>query len=54
MDVAFVTSPTHVFCGFEASTLDFGCRHLGFMETEVTIFGKDGDSEGESHNGKQS
>ena len=30
---------------FEASSLDIGCRHLGFLEPEVTIFGKEGDTE---------
>ena len=35
-------------CRFEASSLDFGRRHLRFLEPEVTIFGKEGDAEGES------
>ena len=26
----------------EASSLDFGRRHFGFLEPEVTIFGRDG------------
>ena len=45
---------THWFVDFyfEASSFDFGRRHLGFMEPEVTIFGKEGDAEGESHDAK--
>ena len=42
-----------VDCHFEALSLGFGRRHLGFLETEVTIFGKDGDAEGESSNARQ-
>ena len=30
---------------FEASSLVFGRRHLVFLEPEVTIFGKGGDTE---------
>ena len=37
-----------VDCCFEASRLDFGRRHLSFLETEVTIFGKEGGAKGES------
>ena len=29
-------------CNFEASNLDFGRRHLVFLEPEVTIFGRNG------------
>ena len=38
---------THWFldCCFEASSLHFGRRHLGFIEPEVTIFGREGDTE---------
>ena len=36
-------------CCFEASSLDFGPGHLGILEPEVTIFGKGGDAEDESH-----
>ena len=32
-------------CSFEALSLDFGRRHLGFLEPEVTIFGREGDAE---------
>ena len=41
-------------CHFEASSLDFGRRHLVFLETEVTIFGKEGDTEGESRDVRRS
>ena len=34
-------------CHFEASSFDFGRHHIGFLEPEVTIFGKEGDAEGE-------
>ena len=30
---------------FEASSLDFGSRHLVFLEPEVTMFGSEGDAE---------
>ena len=30
---------------FEASSLDFGRRHLVFLEPEVTIFGREDDAE---------
>ena len=38
---------THWFVDFhfEASSLDFGRRHLVFLEPEVMIFLKDGDTE---------
>ena len=36
-----MTSPTGFH--FEASSLDFGRRHLGFLEPEVTIFGREWD-----------
>ena len=47
---------THWFvdCCFEASGLDFGRRHLGFWEPEVTIFGREGDAKLVFHNGRQS
>ena len=32
----------------EASSFDFGHRHLVFLETVLTIFGKQGDAEGET------
>ena len=37
---------THWFvdCRFEASSLDFGRHHLVFLESEVTIFGREGNS----------
>ena len=34
-----------VGCRFEASSLDFGRCHLGFLEPEVTIFGREGGAE---------
>ena len=34
-----------VDCCFEASSLDFGQRHLVFLEPKVTIFGKGDDTE---------
>ena len=34
-----------VDCHFEASSLDFGRRHLVFLEPEVTIFGREGGAE---------
>ena len=34
-----------VDCCSEASSLNFGRRHLVFLETEVTIFGKEGDTQ---------
>ena len=52
---------THWFvdCCFEALSLHFGRRHLSFLslqrrflETEVTIFGKDSDAGGESCNAR--
>ena len=30
---------------FEALSLDFGRRHLGFLEPEVTRFGREGDAD---------
>ena len=36
-------------CRYEASSL----FHLGFLKTEVTIFGKEGDAEGESCNARR-
>ena len=36
-----ITSKFVDFC-FEASSLDFGRRHLGFLEPEMTIFGREG------------
>ena len=45
-------SPTGL-CWFEASSLNFGSRHLGFLKPEVTIFGKEGDTEAESHNARR-
>ena len=46
MVVAVVKSPIVFLLDshFEASSLHFGRRHLGFLEPEVTIFGKDGDT----------
>ena len=39
---------THRFVDcFEALSLDFGCCHLGFLEPEVTIFGKEGGAKGD-------
>ena len=32
-------------CHFEASSLDFGRRHLVFLEPEVTIFEREADTE---------
>ena len=45
---------THSFVDyhFEALSFDFSCRHLAFLETEVTIFGKKGDAEDESRDAK--
>ena len=43
------TSPdvTHWFvdCRFKALSLDFGRCHLGFLEPEVTIFGRESSTE---------
>ena len=31
-------------CSFEATSLDFGRRHLSFLEPDVTIFGREASS----------
>ena len=48
------TTDWFVDCCFEASSLDFGCRHLVFLEPEMTIFGKQGDAAGEFRNAGES
>ena len=40
-------------CYFEASSLDFGHRHFVFLEPEMTIFGKEGEAESESHDARR-
>ena len=42
-----------VDCHFEGLSFDFGRCHLGFLETEVNIFGKEDDAEGESRNARR-
>ena len=42
-----MTSPVGL-CSAILKSLGFGRRHLSFLETEVTIFGKEVDAEGES------
>ena len=48
----YIINHWFVGCCFEALSLNFGRRHLVFLELEVTIFGKEGDAEGESHNAR--
>ena len=40
MDVASVVTHWFVDCCFEALSLDFGRHHVGFLEPEMTIFGR--------------
>ena len=48
------SSSEFVDCCFEASSSDFGRRHLDILETEVTIFGREGDAEGVSRDARRS